>query len=86
MGFFMFLRRPRRRLLAVYQHRTMQLHFATLASLTVLYLINGVQGKACSLQPLGQGKDDTTQILEAIEECGHHGHTTFAPGSYNITR
>jgi galacturan 1,4-alpha-galacturonidase len=63
----------------------MQVHFATLA-LAVLSLVDGVRGKTCSLKPLGHGKDDTTQILEAIEICGHHGHTILAPGNYNITR
>ncbi|KAF8495592.1 pectin lyase-like protein [Gautieria morchelliformis] len=65
----------------------MQLHLATLALAAASYfMINGVQGEQCSLSPSGLGQDDTTQILAAIAKCGHNGHTTFAPGDYNITR
>ncbi|KAF8186344.1 pectin lyase fold/virulence factor [Pholiota molesta] len=42
--------------------------------------------KTCYLRPLGPGRDDTDQVVAAIAKCGHFGTTTFAPGSYNITR
>ncbi|KJA25253.1 glycoside hydrolase family 28 protein [Hypholoma sublateritium FD-334 SS-4] len=40
----------------------------------------------CELRPLGPGRDDTDQVEAAIAKCGHFGTTTFAEGSYNITR
>lgn len=59
--------------------------FATFA-LAALSFVNGDYVKLCQLKPLGPGKDDTTQVLDAIAKCGHNGHTTFASGNYNITR
>ncbi|KDR77161.1 hypothetical protein GALMADRAFT_433038 [Galerina marginata CBS 339.88] len=40
----------------------------------------------CLLHPLGPGKDDTDQVEAAIAKCGQFGTTSFAAGSYNITR
>lgn len=48
--------------------------------------VNERRGRNCFVQPLGPGLDDTTYIENAIRECGKGGHTTFAPGDYNITR
>jgi len=45
-----------------------------------------VSTNVCTLQPLGEGLDDTDQIEAAISQCGHYGTTTFAPGEYNVTR
>ncbi|KIJ39205.1 glycoside hydrolase family 28 protein [Sphaerobolus stellatus SS14] len=41
--------------------------------------------KTCTVKPLGHGKDDTGQILKAMAECGHDGHTVIGPGVFNIT-
>ncbi|KAF8581109.1 glycoside hydrolase family 28 protein [Ramaria rubella] len=54
--------------------------------LSAFFFLKGVHGETCTLKPLGQGKDDTTQVLNAIAKCGHSGHTIFTPGNYNITR
>ncbi|KAJ7173003.1 pectin lyase fold/virulence factor [Mycena crocata] len=40
----------------------------------------------CTISPLGVGLDDTDQVLAAIGECGHGGHTVLQDGVYNITR
>ncbi|TDL27845.1 pectin lyase-like protein [Rickenella mellea] len=42
--------------------------------------------KICTLFPLGHGRDDTDQVLKAIQKCGQSGRTIFLPGEYNITR
>ncbi|KAJ6597518.1 pectin lyase fold/virulence factor [Mycena vulgaris] len=44
------------------------------------------QSLTCSISPLGMGQDDTDQVLAAIAECGHGGHTILQDGVYNITR
>ncbi|KAL5524602.1 hypothetical protein ACEPAF_9742 [Sanghuangporus sanghuang] len=38
------------------------------------------------VSPLGEGKDDTAQILSAIRDCGKNGRVILAHGSFNITR
>ncbi|KAJ7481884.1 pectin lyase fold/virulence factor [Mycena latifolia] len=40
----------------------------------------------CSISPLGEGLDDTDQVLAAIAKCGHGGRTVLQDGVYNITR
>ncbi|KIY63463.1 glycoside hydrolase family 28 protein [Cylindrobasidium torrendii FP15055 ss-10] len=55
---------------------------ATIVSL-LLALVNA---KDCTLEPLGDGFDDTDQVLDAIAQCGNGGTTTFGEGLYNITR
>ncbi|KAJ6481930.1 pectin lyase fold/virulence factor [Mycena sanguinolenta] len=40
----------------------------------------------CTISPLGDGHDDTDQVLAAIAKCGHGGHTVLQDGVYNITR
>ncbi|KAJ8082262.1 hypothetical protein PM082_008110 [Marasmius tenuissimus] len=42
--------------------------------------------KECTIQPLGNGRDDTDQVEAAISGCGKGGLTTIGPGTYNITR
>ncbi|EIM87376.1 pectin lyase-like protein [Stereum hirsutum FP-91666 SS1] len=60
-----------------------------LTGLVVATVARGVDAttfaKNCTVSPLGEGIDDTPQVLAAIEECGHDGLTTFTPGAYNIT-
>ncbi|VDC03661.1 unnamed protein product [Peniophora sp. CBMAI 1063] len=40
----------------------------------------------CVLNPLGDGQDDTSQILAAIDVCGTDGSITLNEGDFNITR
>ncbi|KAJ3716650.1 pectin lyase-like protein [Lentinula raphanica] len=42
--------------------------------------------KECTVSPLGDGQDDTDQVLAAISQCGTNGTITFTEGSFNITR
>ncbi|PPR03386.1 hypothetical protein CVT24_012511 [Panaeolus cyanescens] len=61
--------------------------FFSVVLLSLVASVVSVQvGKRCTLRPLGAGKDDTTQIENAISECGHFGTTVFEPGVYNVTR
>ncbi|KAF8062402.1 pectin lyase fold/virulence factor [Lyophyllum atratum] len=55
-------------------------HFAFFVS------FSQIVAKTCSLSPLGQGKDDTDQVEQAIATCGRFGRTVFESGTYNITR
>ncbi|KAH9829221.1 pectin lyase fold/virulence factor [Rhodofomes roseus] len=43
-------------------------------------------GNNCTIQPLGEGLDDTDQIEGAIARCGHYGTTVISEGVYNVTR
>lgn len=52
----------------------------------LLTFVTYSRGKTCSIKPLGHGFDDTTQVLDAISECGQNGHVIIGPGDYNITR
>ncbi|KAJ7056699.1 pectin lyase-like protein [Mycena amicta] len=52
----------------------------------VLVLPVLVTALTCTISPLGPGKDDTDQVLAAIERCGHGGRTVLEAGSFNITR
>ncbi|KAH8114523.1 pectin lyase-like protein [Phellopilus nigrolimitatus] len=59
----------------------------------LLYLLSvpfirliGVAASTCTVSPLGLGKDDTDQVLRAIEKCGKNGRTDLQAGTYNITR
>ncbi|KZV83105.1 pectin lyase-like protein [Exidia glandulosa HHB12029] len=49
-------------------------------------LVAVAAAKVCSVKPLGAGKDDTDRVLAAIDACGTNGFTSFAPGTFNITR
>ncbi|KAJ3781190.1 pectin lyase fold/virulence factor [Lentinula aff. detonsa] len=40
----------------------------------------------CTVSPLGDGRDDTDQVLAAISQCGTNGTITLTEGSFNITR
>ncbi|VDC03660.1 unnamed protein product [Peniophora sp. CBMAI 1063] len=40
----------------------------------------------CVLSPLGDGQDDTDQVLAAIDQCGTDGTVTLNEGEFNITR
>ncbi|KAG6828720.1 hypothetical protein H0H92_006949 [Tricholoma furcatifolium] len=62
----------------------MQLKPWLLAS--ALFFSRAAVAKICTLRPLGDGKDDTDQVENAIAECGHFGSTIFEAGNYNITR
>ncbi|KAH7096844.1 pectin lyase-like protein [Auriculariales sp. MPI-PUGE-AT-0066] len=42
--------------------------------------------RLCSLAPLGEGRDDTDHVLDAISTCGINGVIELKPGSFNITR
>ncbi|KAG9226911.1 hypothetical protein CCMSSC00406_0003416 [Pleurotus cornucopiae] len=42
--------------------------------------------RVCSVRPLGGGRDDTEQVLRAIDTCGHGGRVVLEAGSFNITR
>lgn len=42
--------------------------------------------RPCSISPLGQGQDDTDQILKVVEDCGTNGHITLEAGNFNITK
>ncbi|KAL5520109.1 hypothetical protein ACEPAG_1769 [Sanghuangporus baumii] len=42
--------------------------------------------RTCTVSPLGEGKDDTAQILDAIQDCGKNGRIILAHGSFNITK
>lgn len=42
--------------------------------------------KTCLLAPLGHGRDDTEQVLNAIKRCGRGGRVILTEGDYNITR
>ncbi|OBZ76809.1 putative galacturan 1,4-alpha-galacturonidase A [Grifola frondosa] len=57
-----------------------------LVGLWFLRLVSVTSSKTCTIKPLGQGIDDTSQIEAAITECGHFGTTVFEPGEYNVTR
>lgn len=59
--------------------------FLTLVALASAFVKYSL-GKTCSIKPLGHGEDDTTQVLDAISECGKNGHVIIGPGNYNITR
>ncbi|EJC98108.1 pectin lyase-like protein [Fomitiporia mediterranea MF3/22] len=48
--------------------------------------VNGAATRTCTISPLGKGKDDTDQVLKAIDECGKNGRTVLQKGNYNITR
>jgi galacturan 1,4-alpha-galacturonidase len=42
-------------------------------------------GKTCTVVPLGDNKDDVTQILDAFSECNNGGTVVFPEGkTYNI--
>jgi len=61
------------------------------ASLSLLCLGLGAsaaatRSKTCTISPLGHGRDDTDQVLAAIEKCGHSGTTVLQEGQFNITR
>lgn len=38
-------------------------------------------GKTCTLTPLGSGRDDVPQILEAFEDCNNGGTVVFPENS-----
>ncbi|KAI5116611.1 hypothetical protein M0805_004830 [Coniferiporia weirii] len=40
----------------------------------------------CTIKPLGNGHDDTDQVLNAIDKCGKNGHVILEAGEFNITR
>ncbi|KAF9488510.1 pectin lyase-like protein [Pleurotus eryngii] len=42
--------------------------------------------RVCSVRPLGAGRDDTEQVLRAIDTCGHGHRVVLEAGSFNITR
>ncbi|KAJ4490450.1 pectin lyase fold/virulence factor [Lentinula aciculospora] len=47
----------------------------------------GIQSNnECTVTPLGDGQDDTDQVLAAISQCGTNGTITFTEGSFDITR
>jgi len=61
----------------------------TLVHLLVLigcFLQSWAEAKTCSVSPLGHGRDDTEQILRAIDECGSGGRVVLNEGDFNITK
>ncbi|KZV72671.1 glycoside hydrolase family 28 protein [Peniophora sp. CONT] len=52
----------------------------------LLLLFDSVLGSDCVLNPLGEGQDDTDQVLTAIDVCGTDGTITLNVGDFNITR
>ncbi|EIW77480.1 hypothetical protein CONPUDRAFT_180601 [Coniophora puteana RWD-64-598 SS2] len=57
-----------------------------LPSVAALAATTSRYANTCALSPLGPGRDDTDQVVSAIERCGHGGLTVFEEGEYNITR
>ncbi|KAE9400047.1 pectin lyase-like protein [Gymnopus androsaceus JB14] len=65
------------------------MNFFWIAGLFLLDAVCGQEaraGNACTVAPLGDGYDDTDQVLAAISQCGRNGTITFEEGSFNITR
>ncbi|VDC03652.1 unnamed protein product [Peniophora sp. CBMAI 1063] len=56
------------------------------AILGILPLVGYALAADCVLNPLGDGLDDTGQILTAIDVCGTDGTITLNKGEFNITR
>lgn len=57
-----------------------------LRTLLGLLVATAVAARTCNLRPLGAGRDDTGQILAAIDRCGTSGVVNLAPGVFNITQ